>query len=1251
MALPDSRGIISGGSLPSSRGLLQPPSITRAERLRRRQQQRINRALSPVETLLGIGLQLGRQFQDLGFKREYQQRQKRFSDLMTSGRVMEAQPERERMEMTEGRYVNFLTREFGVSPREAQMYARALLSPETKGKRGLVASTLLTPLELATKTLSVPGNILGNILIGSREGWEKNDLDPWSVKGAWEQAKGAVGGVAESPWGGNKLAEYWANVAQNEEAPAFLKNRIVQFGMTMATDPVMYLSFGATPMTKSLGMNILNQSNKRAAYVAERIMNSGGRGQYFKDSGLEWRGPGKVVVPGTEHELSQGELTLLLRESWGDPLDLLDAMKLVRNQGLIRKNQELMHPGAQFAKRRAGKYKKAGLSRKYAPGEEVPQSVVGAAAGTGFRMLSGALAPRNVQGGAGIRFAGREIPGTPELGHKMAEWMRTRLSDAAIGKGVDLTEFGLRADDELTKFGTTVRTVAKGLMPRWQLRLIADDTERAVAMAKWDKQRWAQSELPNRVGRQIVGLGAIGKQGEIIPGDVRANLLKHSPEAIADGNLKQLYQGILNVKASAIARAKMADVSDTQLDEMWKRVVQSHQDPLGAIAEFAWRAEARAAKHEFVTDLLEDPQFAKRWVRPNKEGELPEKAERSVYRHYGESVPPEYLPFKYKGRDYIVKRSVHETLSQFVNPGLLDNELKSFVKLIQTPQNFWKTFATVPNPSFHVMNFLGAVWNNLGSGVYNPADYIESLAILWNARLASYAQQGRKTITAGGYKVPEMTPLRQNAAALFEGMSQRGGLGRESIFQELVAGTHAQLPGGMAKGQRARELYRKHPEESTKRYAFRQARRGTAVTAAATGNVPAAAMLMMPEIAGVGRAVGTTIEDAVRIAPFLKAGKQHDAWAVLDAIGPPRVPGNMNKNWTRADRESMRDVGAQISTKYQFDYGDLTPFERNVAKTVFPFWTFYKNNFLLQVGWLANRPRFVYAAQAMENFISEQAGDLGPMAEILPSYFDNLDAFQIPVPESLRRKLGMSLTDPVFINPKLPFVSLNMMPAFWNVFNNQATTAERFGMVMAPIMGQWGSWGGPVPGAKMLLESWTNYNMGLNTRLDYNRANSNDATQSWVRAPKFVEFIPEPLRDWLGVIPLVGGLTDIQYNKASNRYEMLATNAYVAEQLATPFINNLGRSALYTEPGHTGDKGMADLISWLSGIRLMPLDIPRIHKSLIYDQIAMLEGEQDRLETQGKDLDTDDRRTLRRLRRYADRLNRIEDRREREVGG
>jgi len=259
------------------------------------------------------------------------------------------------------------------------------------------------------------------------------------------------------------------------------------------------------------------------------------------------------------------------------------------------------------------------------------------------------------------------------------------------------------------------------------------------------------------------------------------------------------------------------------------------------------------------------------------------------------------------------------------------------------------------------------------------------------------------------------------------------------------------------------------------------------------------------------------------------------------------------------------------------------------------------------------------------NYLNENGDVSDPMQQLLPEYFDNISAFQVPVPTSLRAKLGLAKDQPLYLNPKLPFVSLNLMPDLWDVFRDTGQpTPQKMLAAFAPILGSIGPFAPlPIPGMKPMLEAATGVQLGLNKTIDYQRSSSNDWRNSYVPAPSWVQHLPKPVRDFMGIFPF---LKTVKSPRPGGGFLMTATGQYLLDQMSTPFVTNLGQ--VIPAGGVDEGKTKADTVSWLTGVRLIPVDMLRTHRSWAYRLKSILEARQQDLKDQGKQLTPTDAETL-----------------------
>jgi hypothetical protein len=133
-----------------------------------------------------------------------------------------------------------------------------------------------------------------------------------------------------------------------------------------------------------------------------------------------------------------------------------------------------------------------------------------------------------------------------------------------------------------------------------------------------------------------------------------------------------------------------------------------------------------------------------------------------------------------------------------------------------------------------------------------------------------------------------------------------------------------------------------------------------------------------------GFKVGQELEDNARVALFfdqLKKGKSYD------------------------------EAGRHVQ-KYLFDYGDLSPFERGVAKRVMPFYTWSRKNIPLQLESLVMHPDKVNKINLAKNNIESQAEV--PYEDQVPSYIQESMPIYLPgSPKGQATAIGLANLVPI----------------------------------------------------------------------------------------------------------------------------------------------------------------------------------------------------------------------------------------------
>lgn len=145
----------------------------------------------------------------------------------------------------------------------------------------------------------------------------------------------------------------------------------------------------------------------------------------------------------------------------------------------------------------------------------------------------------------------------------------------------------------------------------------------------------------------------------------------------------------------------------------------------------------------------------------------------------------------------------------------------------------------------------------------------------------------------------------------------------------------------------------------------------------------------------VGTEVGGTVENSDKLIHFMSRLKAGD------------------KPWQAA--ESVE--------KYLFDYSNLTDFEQNVMKRIFPYYTWLKKNGALQVESLLEKP-FKYAMVAKVTHAIENSND--EKTKMDSQYVDRFAQDWIQLPFTVKNPRG--ITERVMLNPNLPYMDLSRIP-------------------------------------------------------------------------------------------------------------------------------------------------------------------------------------------------------------------------------
>jgi hypothetical protein len=293
---------------------------------------------------------------------------------------------------------------------------------------------------------------------------------------------------------------------------------------------------------------------------------------------------------------------------------------------------------------------------------------------------------------------------------------------------------------------------------------------------------------------------------------------------------------------------------------------------------------------------------------------------------------------------YGIPRSAFEQLQRSYARASLPEQLKSFVGPIDTLTNAFKSLAFPIWPAAHSKKAVSELITALRTS--NPLELASNLAkqagMMREAGLGlPGSAAARRAQYATGAAGLGMTPLSERAGLLqaAPGAARAPGLLTPGIPLAgragptgTVLGDIAALPIGGALG-------------TVKSAA--QATRELAGAPRSWRDI-LSRNLGMRGVGGTYTPGGEFVRQAETTLPLVRAGEQ-GITNVSDAIRGAQFRGLVGQGYSPAR-------AAQEVNKYQFDYGNLTRFEKDVMRRLVPFYTFASRNIPLQLETLATRP-------------------------------------------------------------------------------------------------------------------------------------------------------------------------------------------------------------------------------------------------------------------------------------------------------
>lgn len=279
----------------------------------------------------------------------------------------------------------------------------------------------------------------------------------------------------------------------------------------------------------------------------------------------------------------------------------------------------------------------------------------------------------------------------------------------------------------------------------------------------------------------------------------------------------------------------------------------------------------------------------------------------------------------------------------------------------------------------------------------------------------------------------------------------------------------------------------------------------------------------------LGRKYGTFIEDNARLGAFLNHLKKEGI-----------TKSNMTKERISRSAEHVK--------KYMFDYTELTPFERNVMKRIFPFYTWMRKNIPLQLESLVTQPHKYARLADMERDLFPLFTEPETKAEaaIRPKWLDEMRARKV---KGWETENG----DPIYTWIDLPSGDLHKIQKLGKFLSSSVNPL----LVLFDTARNVRSWPSPgklgEPGQKLV-------------------------------APWYVQFLPE--KDW-GVM----GIEPVRNKKTGKTVLGIDPQWKYALNTALPFLNDWetmhpgGVELGVRREGQT----LPGAISYLTGIKFKPM--------------------------------------------------------------
>ena len=520
---------------------------------------------------------------------------------------------------------------------------------------------------------------------------------------------------------------------------------------------------------------------------------------------------------------------------------------------------------------------------------------------------------------------------------------------------------------------------------------------------------------------KLLNLPAAVKKADLAQGkisEIAGRLGYELEQATNAGDLAKVDR--INVALNKLAEdhnaitALLSNVNDTDPESL--KVV-------GNLVNILKSALATGEKEgEFLTKLEKDRLFSRRGMVTQRQslssvrdsiaaGLLPVGASPSEFRM------PRGLDNLYA--DESVKYAVEKYFA--VDKGL---KLSPFFNNVYQPYyTLFKQYATVGRPGgYHIRNLTGGWWNNY-LGDVNAADHNFSAKVQEaSMRAEDSAGAGIKNAMAG-----KPTGLTGDADRIAKGIAQLA----KSRGSDVVDYEQAQLANYILLDKLSAIKVGNHSLSdiyiaASEQNIFKSNQRLERMRSdARMEGRELADSLLNPNTTNLFRGRTT--------AELTDLQKKVNALANLKYLQVSGDAADLSENYIRmaafisgAKKFGISDGGtaASLFTKaLQFDYADLSPFERDVLKNIIPFYTWSRHNVPLQFNALLSQPGKFNKISNAQNELQIQfgsQGDSGDMANVVPEWMRDKFGFIA----------GSSMGNPLVLGINTPASDLNTFLAF-----------------------------------------------------------------------------------------------------------------------------------------------------------------------------------------------------------------------------